>query len=529
MAHLKSPILLAILDGWGIGRDDDPSNAIVQAGTPNISRLTASYPSTSLACSGEAVGLPDGQMGNSEVGHLNIGSGRIVYQELTRISKAIREGDFFTNPVLLDVIRQVKESGRTLHLMGLLSDGGVHSHLDHVVALLKLAHLHGIERVYVHAFLDGRDTAPSSAAIFVDALEARMQEIGVGHIATIIGRYYAMDRDKRWERTERAYSALVYREGFHAASARQAVEDAYARGETDEFVQPTVISTCPGCGIQADDGIIFFNFRPDRARQLTRAFIFSDFSEFSRHNGYFPVHYTSLTQYDEKFNVPVAFPPQYLKDTLGEIISRNGLTQLRIAETEKYAHVTYFFNGGEEIPSEGEDRQLIPSPKVATYDLKPEMSAFELTEKILEAVRSRKYDVIICNFANGDMVGHTGVMPAVLKAVRTVDECMGRIAAAVLEQEGTLIITADHGNADMMVDPVTGEPFTQHTTNEVPFILVSDAHKNCHLDTGILADIAPTILDLADLPQPDSMTGRSLIQREKLILSINEIKKRCLP
>jgi 2,3-bisphosphoglycerate-independent phosphoglycerate mutase len=510
---LKSPILLAMLDGWGIGRADDPSNAIVQAGTPNISRLMATYPSTSLACSGEAVGLPDGQMGNSEVGHLNIGSGRIVYQELTRISKAIRDGDFFTNPVLLEVIRRVKDSGRALHLMGLLSDGGVHSHLDHVVALLQLAHRQGVERVYVHAFLDGRDTAPSSANIFVDALETKMQEIGTGHIATIIGRYYAMDRDKRWDRTEKAYSALVYREGFHAASAHQAVENGYARGETDEFVQPTVISTCPDCGIQKDDGIIFFNFRPDRARQLSRAFIFPDFSDFQRRNGYFPVHYVSLTQYDEKFNVPVAFPPQYLKDTLGEIFSRNGLTQLRIAETEKYAHVTYFFNGGEENPSEGEDRQLIPSPKVATYDLKPEMSAPELTEAILTAIRSDKYDLIVCNFANGDMVGHTGVMSAVLKAVRTVDECVGIIAAAVLKQGGSLIITADHGNADMMVDPVTGEPFTQHTTNNVPFILVSEAYKNSRLHPGILADISPTILDLARLPQPDSMTGCSLIQK----------------
>ncbi|HWR29209.1 MAG TPA: 2,3-bisphosphoglycerate-independent phosphoglycerate mutase [Negativicutes bacterium] len=513
MAHLKSPILLTILDGWGIGRADDPSNAIVQAGTPNISRLMATYPSTALACSGEAVGLPDGQMGNSEVGHLNIGSGRVVYQELTRISKAIRDGDFFTNPVLLDIMRQVKASGRALHLMGLLSDGGVHSHLTHVVALLELAHRQGIEHVYVHAFLDGRDTAPSSANNFVDALEVKMQEIGTGRIATIIGRYYAMDRDKRWDRTERAYAALVYREGLHSVSAHQAVEDSYARGETDEFVQPTIVSTCPDCGIQANDGIIFFNFRPDRARQLTRAFIFSDFNDFTRRNGYFPIHYVSLTQYDEKFPVPVAFPPQYLKDTLGEIFSRNGLTQLRIAETEKYAHVTYFFNGGEEIPTEGEDRQLIPSPKVATYDLQPEMSALALTDAILAAIQSRKYDLIICNYANGDMVGHTGIMSAVLKAVKTVDECVGRLATAMLEQEGAMLITADHGNADMMVDPITGEPFTQHTTNEVPLTLVSDSHKNCSLHHGILADISPTILDLAGLSQPESMTGRSLIKK----------------
>ena len=513
MAHLNSPILLTILDGWGIGRTDDPSNAIIQAGTPNISKLMARFPSTALKCSGEAVGLPDGQMGNSEVGHLNIGSGRIVYQELTRISKAIRDGDFFTNPVLLNAMQQVKQSGAALHLMGLLSDGGVHSHLDHVVALVELAKRQNISEVYVHAFLDGRDTAPSSANLFIDQLEAKMVEIGVGKIATVIGRYYAMDRDKRWERTEQAYAALVYREGFHSPTAHQAVEAAYARGETDEFVKPTVIASCPACGIKAGDGIIFFNFRPDRARQLTRAFIFPNFADFPRRNGFFPVHYASLTQYDETFDAPVAYPPQYLKDTLGEIFSRAGYRQLRIAETEKYAHVTYFFNGGEETPCAGEDRQLIPSPKVATYDLQPEMSAPELTEAILAALRSRQYDLIICNFANGDMVGHTGVIPAVIQAVRTVDRCIGKIADLVLEQGGALLITADHGNADMMVDPVSGEPFTQHTTNEVPFTLVAEKYRQATLHPGILADISPTILDLAGLAQPSSMTGRSLITK----------------
>ncbi len=337
--------------------------------------------------------MPDGQMGNSEVGHLNIGSGRIVYQELTRISKAIRDGDFFTNPVLLEIIRQVKQAGTSLHLMGLLSDGGVHSHIDHVVALVQLAKMHDVNNVYVHAFLDGRDTAPSSANLFVDELESKMGKIGIGRIATIIGRYYAMDRDKRWERTEKAYAALVYREGSEAPTAHLAVTSAYARGETDEFVQPTVVSACPDCGIQTNDGIIFFNFRPDRARQLTRTFILPDFSEFTRRNGFFPVHYASLTQYDETFSVPVAFPPQYLKDTLGEIFSRAGYKQLRIAETEKYAHVTYFFNGGEETPCEGEERTMIPSPKVATYDLQPEMSAPELTEALLAAIRSGQYDL----------------------------------------------------------------------------------------------------------------------------------------
>lgn len=511
MAHLKSPIVLAILDGWGIGRADDPSNAIVQAGTPNISKLMEKFPTTSLDCSGEAVGLPDGQMGNSEVGHLNIGSGRIVYQELTRISKAIREGDFFTNPVLLATLRQVKQAGSSLHLMGLLSDGGVHSHIDHVVALVQLAKICEIKNVYVHAFLDGRDTAPSSANLFVDQLESKLNEIGVGQIATIIGRYYAMDRDKRWERTEKAYAALVYREGLQAPTARQAVVAAYARGETDEFVQPTIVSDCPACGIQAQDGIIFYNFRPDRARQLTRAFIMTDFKEFPRRYGFFPVHYASLTQYDETFSVPVAYPPQYLDDTLGEVFSRAGFKQLRIAETEKYAHVTYFFNGGEETPCDGEDRKMISSPKVATYNLQPEMSALELAGQLITAIRSGQYDLIICNFANGDMVGHTGVMPAVIKAVRTVDACMGLIAETVLELGNVLLITADHGNAEMMLDPISGEPFTQHTTNKVPLTLVANDCDNVLLRKGILADIAPTILELAGLKKPDSMTGRSLI------------------
>jgi 2,3-bisphosphoglycerate-independent phosphoglycerate mutase len=513
LAHLNSPILLTILDGWGIGRTDDPSNAIIQAGTPNISKLMAQFPSTALKCSGEAVGLPDGQMGNSEVGHLNIGSGRIVYQELTRISKAIRDGDFFTNPVLLQTMQQVKQAGTALHLMGLLSDGGVHSHIDHIVALVELAKRQSVKQVYIHAFLDGRDTAPSSANIFVDQLERKLQDIGVGRIATIIGRYYAMDRDKRWERTEQAYAALVYREGFQSPTAHQAVEAAYARVETDEFVKPTIVASCPACGIKAGDGIIFFNFRPDRARQLTRTFILPDFTDFPRRNGYFPVHYASLTQYDETFDVPVAYPPQLLNDTLGEVFSRAGYRQLRIAETEKYAHVTYFFNGGEETPCTGEDRQLIPSPKVATYDLQPEMSAPELTEALLAALRSRQFDLIVCNFANGDMVGHTGVMPAVMKAVTTVDLCIGKIADLVLELGGAMLITADHGNADMMVDPVSGEPFTQHTTNEVPFTLVAEKYKQSTLHPGILADISPTILDLAGLAQPSSMTGRSLLTK----------------
>lgn len=513
MTHLKAPILLCILDGWGIGRTDDPSNAIAVAGTPNVSRLTATYPSTSLHCSGEAVGLPDGQMGNSEVGHLNIGSGRIVYQEFTRISKSIRDGDFFSNPVLLSLAEAVKNDDKSLHLMGLVSDGGVHSHMDHIYALLEFCRRQGLTKVYVHAYLDGRDTAPSSAGTFLAALEAKIKEIGVGRIATVSGRYFAMDRDKRWDRTEKAYEALVYREGLAAQNAGEAVENAYARGETDEFVKPTVIEGCGDCGIKSGDGIFFFNFRPDRARQLTRAFIEPNFAEFPRRSGYFPVHYASLTQYDETYEVPVAFPPQYLKDTLGEVFSRAGLSQLRIAETEKYAHVTYFFNGGEETPNEQEDRRLIPSPKVATYDLQPQMSAPELTDAILESIASARYDLIVCNFANGDMVGHTGIMEAVIQAVRTVDTCVGRIADAMLACGGHLLITADHGNADMMVDPETGVAFTQHTTNDVPFLLVSDIYKKAELHPGILADIAPTILHLAGLAQPQSMTGHSLLNK----------------
>lgn len=516
MAHLTSPLLLAILDGWGIGRCDDPSNAIMVAGTPNISRLMAQYPTTSLACAGEAVGLPDGQMGNSEVGHLNIGSGRIVYQELTRISKSIRDGDFFATPVFVKLMAEVKAAGSALHLMGLVSDGGVHSHMDHIYALLELAKQQGLQQVYVHAFLDGRDTPPSSALQYIEALEQTIRKIGVGKISTVAGRYYAMDRDKRWDRTAKAYAAIVDREGLRAETARQAVESAYSRGETDEFVMPTIVTSCSDCGLKADDGILFFNFRPDRARQLTRAFIEPVFDGFARTHGYFPVKYASLTQYDEKFNVPVAFPPQYLKDTLGEIFSRAGLSQLRIAETEKYAHVTYFFNGGEETPNEGEDRQLIPSPKVATYDLQPEMSAPELTEAILAAIRTQKYDLIICNFANGDMVGHTGVMSAVIKAVQTVDRCVGRIAEAMLAAGGAMLLTADHGNADMMVDPATGEPFTQHTTNDVPLTLIADAYKGRTLHCGVLADIAPTLLELAGLPHPAAMTGASLIDKETI-------------
>ena len=512
MNKLKAPIALVILDGWGIGALEDPNNAVVCARTPHMTLYGELYPSTTLTCSGEAVGLPDGQMGNSEVGHLNIGAGRVVYQELTRISKSIRDEDFFSNPVLCDTIDKTIASGGVLHLMGLLSDGGVHSHISHIFALLKLAKLRGLKQVYVHAFLDGRDVPPSSALGFISALEQEMAVLGIGQIATISGRYYAMDRDKRWERVEKAYNTLVCRVGETAASAADAIRKANLRGETDEFVLPTVIEGCgEGC-VSSGDGVIFFNFRPDRARQLTRALVDEAFSGFSRCGGRLALHFASLTQYDETLPIPVAYKPQTLRKTLGQVISTAKLRQLRIAETEKYAHVTYFFNGGDEPPCEGEDRILIPSPKVATYDLQPQMSAPEVTERLVMEIQSGKYDVIVLNFANGDMVGHTGKLSAAISAVSTVDRCLGRVVEAMREQGGITIITADHGNAELMVDPETGAPHTAHTTNVVPLILVSEQHRGYSLRSGVLADIAPTILDLAGIEQPVEMTGKTLIE-----------------
>jgi len=512
VSKLSTPIALIILDGLGVGSDRDPSNAITQAGTPHLTLLAELYPHTVLACSGEAVGLPEGQMGNSEVGHLNIGAGRIVYQDLTRISKAIRDGDFFANNVLGDVIAAVKKNGSALHFMGLVSDGGVHSHITHIYGLLELAKRAGLRDVYIHAYLDGRDVPPTSAREYLDALEAKAAALGVGRIATISGRYWAMDRDKRWERIAKAYAALVDREGERAPDARTAVEQAYARGETDEFVLPTVIGGDRGA-IRAGDGVIFFNFRPDRARQLTRAFTDREFAAFPR--PYIPLAFATFTQYDETLDVPVAFPPQYIKNTLGEVFSAAGLTQLRIAETEKYAHVTYFFNGGDEKPLPGEERVLIPSPKVATYDLKPEMSAIEVTDRAVAEIRSGKFDLIVMNYANGDMVGHTGLLDAAVKAVRVVDNCVGRVVDAVRDRGGIACITADHGNADQMIDPASGEALTAHTLNPVPFILVSERHRQARLRSGILADIAPTVLDLASLAQPAEMTGRTLIIKEE--------------
>lgn len=502
------PIVLMILDGWGVGASGDPYDAVAAARTPHLTLLEELYPATRLACSGEAVGLPDGQMGNSEVGHLNIGAGRVVYQELTRITKSIRERDFFDNPVLKETLAKTAANGGQLHLMGLLSDGGVHSHIEHLYALVAMARDNGVKNVLIHAFLDGRDTPPTSGAGYLAALEAKLRELGVGRIATVTGRYYAMDRDKRWERVEKAYRAIAFGDGTAAPSAAAAIEAAYAGGKTDEFVEPFVIGQC---SVQPEDGMIFFNFRPDRARQLTRAFVDEKFEGFVRTNGRIPVHFTCLTQYDETIAAPVAFPPEYLHDTFGEIVSRAGLKQLRIAETEKYAHVTFFFNGGDEKPNPGEERILIPSPKVATYDLQPEMSALQLTERLLTEIDSGKYDVIIVNYANPDMVGHTGVFEAAVKAMETVDACVGRVVEAVNDRGGIVCITADHGNSEKMRDAKTNEPYTAHTTNDVRFLLVGEAYRSCRLQAGKLADIAPTLLALAGVEQPQAMTGHSLV------------------
>lgn len=505
----KKPVLLMILDGWGIAPASS-SNAAAVAATPCLDKFFAEYPHTTLEASGGAVGLPDGQMGNSEVGHLNIGAGRIIYQELTRITKAVKDGDFFTNPVLSDVMAKTKAAGKALHLMGLLSDGGVHSHLEHVIALVEMARQQGLEKVYVHAFLDGRDVGPKTAVTYLQQLQEAMQQIGVGKIATVSGRYYAMDRDKRWERTEKAYRALVLGEGEHAEDAVSGVERSYEQGVTDEFVIPFIVGKNDG-RITAGDGIVFFNFRPDRARQMTRALSESEFDGFKRPEGVLPVNFVCMTQYDATIAAPVAFPPQTYEDTLGEVLAKQGLQQLRIAETEKYAHVTFFFNGGVEAPNVGEERILIPSPKVATYDLQPEMSAREVTEALLAELDKDKFDVVILNFANPDMIGHTGVMEAAVKAMETVDECVGRIVAKILELDGSVCITADHGNLEKMTDETTGQPHTAHTTNPVPFILISNEKHQLH--SGILADIAPTLLELLHIDKPAAMTGSSLMEK----------------
>ena len=503
---MKKPLILMILDGFGIAPES--GNAIKAAKKPNIDKLFAENPFTQIGASGMDVGLPDGQMGNSEVGHTNIGAGRIVYQELTRITKTINEDKLKDNEAIVSAMDKALENGTALHLMGLLSDGGVHSHNTHLYGILELAKKKGLEKVYIHAFLDGRDVPPSSAADFVQACVDKTKEIGVGKIATVMGRYYAMDRDNRWERVEKAYAAMVYGEGVEAECPVCAVKNSYKENVTDEFVVPSVIKG--GATIQPNDSVIFFNFRPDRAREITRTLVDPDFDGFERKKGFFPVNFVCMTQYDATMpNVDVAFKPQVLTNTLGEYISDKGMTQLRIAETEKYAHVTFFFNGGVEKQYPGEDRILVKSPSVATYDLQPEMSAYEVTDKLVPAIKSGKYDMIILNFANCDMVGHTGVFDAAVKAVEAVDECVGKVVDAIREMGGVALITADHGNADKMVDD-DGEPFTAHTTNPVPFCVIG---YDCELkDGGRLADIAPTMLQILGLPQPEEMDGTSLIK-----------------
>lgn len=507
----KKPVMLMILDGFGI-TDKEDGNAIKAAHKPNYDNLYSNYPHTELSASGLDVGLPRGQMGNSEVGHLNIGAGRIIYQELTRIIKEIEEGNFFKNPALNDAVDKALKAGTSLHLLGLLSDGGVHSHIEHLKALVKLAHDKGLKKVYIHAFMDGRDTPPASGKGYLAELENYLKELGTGKIATVTGRYYAMDRDKRWERVELAYKALVLSEGEKANSSKEAIENSYHDNKTDEFVLPTVIyeNDKPVAKISNGDSVIFFNFRPDRAREITRAINDDVFDGFSREK--LNLTYVCMTQYDKTIeNVQIAYKPESYTNTLGEYVSNKGLKQLRIAETEKYAHVTFFFNGGVEAPNPNEDRALIPSPKVATYDLKPEMSAYEVTEEVLKRLDSDEYDMIILNFANPDMVGHTGVFEAAKKAIETVDECLGKVVNKVLEKEGTVFITADHGNAEQMIDYSTGEPMTAHTSDPVPFIHVSKSAKALK-DGGKLADIAPTMLEVLGLDVPAEMTGHSLIK-----------------
>ncbi len=508
----KKVTMLMILDGFGKNPIEE-GNAVAKANKPNIDKLMMTCPTAEVYASGEAVGLPEGQMGNSEVGHTNIGAGRIVYQELTRITKSIEDGDFFSIPEFVEAVENCKTNNKKLHILGLLSDGGVHSHERHLYGLLELAKRKGLEDVYVHCFMDGRDTLPASGEGYIQKLEEKMKEKGVGKIATISGRFYVMDRDKRWEREQKAYDAMVNGVGENATSAVQAIESSYQKEVFDEFVVPTVITNGdkPIATIEDGDSVIFFNFRPDRARQITRTLVDPDFKEFETKK--IKLNFVCMTQYDETIpNVKVAFKPQTLKNTFGEYVSSKNLNQLRIAETEKYAHVTFFFNGGREEPYRGEDRILVPSPKVETYDLKPEMSAYEVTEKVVDAINSEKYDAIILNFANPDMVGHTGNLEAAIKAVEAIDECVGKIVDALSKHNGKLLLTADHGNCEQEIDYKTGEPLTSHTTNPVPLVLYGE--ENANLKNGRLADLAPTLLELMGLEQPDEMTGESLIVKE---------------
>ncbi len=510
---MKKPVLLCIMDGFG-RNDDNYGNAIDAAATPNLDKIMKENPMTFIGASGMDVGLPDGQMGNSEVGHTNIGAGRVVYQELTRITKSIKDGDFFENEALKGAMENCLAKNSALHLMGLMSDGGVHSHNTHMYAIVEMAKKMGVKEVYIHCFLDGRDVPPASGADFVQETCDKLKEIGLGKVATVMGRYYAMDRDNRWDRVGKAYAAMVYGEGVKAECPVAAIKESYetvdadGKNLTDEFVLPTVCAE--NATIKADDSVVFFNFRPDRAREITRTFVDEAFDGFERKNGFFPLYYVCMTQYDATMpNVHVAFKPQTLENTFGEYLAKMGKTQLRIAETEKYAHVTFFFNGGVEKQYEGEDRILVASPKVATYDLQPEMSAYEVTEKVTEAIKTGKYDAIILNFANCDMVGHTGIFDAAKAAVEAVDSCVGKVYDAVKEMDGVMLITADHGNADKMYE-ADGSPFTAHTTNPVPFVVCG---YDCELrDGGKLCDIAPTMLKIMELPQPVEMDGESIVK-----------------
>ena len=503
---MKKPVTLIIMDGFGIN-PDTYGNAIKAAKTPNLTRLFAENPYTTIGASGLDVGLPDGQMGNSEVGHTNIGAGRVVYQMLVKISKSIKDGDFFDNKVLLGAMENCKAHGSALHLIGLVSDGGVHSHIEHLFGLVEMAKRNGIDKVYVHALMDGRDVPPTSGVEYMRQLVDELAKIGVGKVATVMGRYYAMDRDFAWDRVEKAYAAMVYGEGVKESDPVQALEHSYENEVTDEFVVPAVID--PEGMIRPSDSVVFFNFRPDRARQITRTFVDEAFDGFERKNGFFPLHYVCMTAYDATMpNVTVAFPTQELTHTMGEVISEHGMTQLRIAETQKYAHVTFFYNGGEERTFPGEDRILIQSPDVPTFDLQPEMSAYPVCDAVCEQILAGKYDMIILNFANCDMVGHTGVFDAAVKAVEAVDTCVGRVVDAVLQMGGVALITADHGNADKMYE-LDGSPFTAHTTNPVPLCMVGKTGKL--REGGRLADLSPTMLDIFGIEKPAEMDGESLI------------------
>lgn len=515
MAHrleILKPICLIILDGWGLS-DKIEGNSIRLAKTPNMDSYLKIYPNTKLRASGKAVGLPEGQMGNSEVGHLNIGAGRIVYQELTRINKEIKNGDFFKNKVLIEAVENVRENKSSLHLMGLVSDGGVHSHINHLKALIDLAADRDVKNLYIHSFLDGRDVPPRSAVPYLDEVDRYLQEKQVGEIVTVSGRYYSMDRDNRWDRVKKSYDNMVYRNGKRFKKAADVVKSSYKDSIDDEFVVPSLVESKneDGARIKTGDSIIFFNFRPDRARQITRAFINKKFSEFDRGSKPPEIHFVGMTQYDKNFNIPIAFPPQKINRTLGEVVSDKGLRQLRIAETEKYAHVTFFFNGGIEKPFKGENRVLIPSPKVATYDLKPEMSAFKVTDSVLEEIRSKRYDVIILNYANPDMVGHTGRIDAAIKAIEAVDKCVGRVIEELNKNGGLALITADHGNAEEMVCSNGRKTITAHSTSPVPFIICDLKMKLKSGGDFKLRDIAPTMLELLNIKKPAEMTGESLI------------------